>query len=275
MKIETFHPKAEALEKYIESYYILEHAEHDKPVSYLTFPSVFSIIAAVQNAENQILDHKIITKSSKSQRLETSIVCRFNEPICFEYQGAIKEICIYFKPLGINAFLKRALVDYSHSAFDSFVPFSDYETAMLSILKIENKAILAEHLENYWLRKFIGFSHPFLKDAIAKIDENPKITTVDLAKSFKVSQKTLIAQFKKHLCKTPSEYKKILRFRKAITKMKDSHEKTSLTQLSHLIDFFDQSHMIDNFKSLTKRTPRAFFENLTTLENSNIHWIFD
>ena len=56
--------------------------------------------------------------------------------------------------------------------------------------------------------------------------------------------------------------------------MKGSNEKTSLTELSHFIDFFDQSHMIENFKSLTKLTPRTFFENLTTMENSNVHWIF-
>lgn len=275
MKIETFHPQSQELRKYMDSYYILEHSENDNPVSYLTFPSVYSIVAIVQNAENIILDNKIITKSSKSKPLETSLVCRFNEPICFEYQGNIKEICIYFKPLGINAFLKKELANYSHSPFDSFVPFPDYESEMKRILKIKNKVALVGKLENYWLSKLTGFTHPFLSEVILKIEENAKITTAELASEFKVSQKTLIAQFKKHLCKTPSEYKKILRFRKAIVKMKDSNENTSLTELSHLIDFFDQSHMIDNFKSLTKLTPRTFFERLTTMENSDVHWIFN
>ena len=274
MKIETFYPQNEELKKYIESYYILQHFEDDDSVSYLTFPSVYSIIAVVENAENIILDNKIITKFSKSKPLETSLVCRFNEPICFEYQGNVKEICIYFKPLGINAFLEKELANYSQSSFDSFVPFIDYKSEMQRILKIKNKTVLVENLENYWLRKLTGFTHPFLNDAILKMDENLKITTAELANRFNVSQKTLIAQFKKHLCKTPSEYKKILRFRKAIAKMKGSNEKTSLTELSHLIDFFDQSHMIDNFKSLTKRTPRTFFESLTTMGNSNVHWIF-
>lgn len=274
MKIETFYPQSEALGKYVESYYILEHSENDHPVSYLTFPSVYSIVAVVNNAENIILDNKIITKFSTSKSLETSLVCRFNEPICFEYQGNIKEICMYFKPLGINAFLEKALANYSNSSFDSFVPFLDYASEMKRILKHRDRAVLVEQLERYWLGKLTGFSHPFLGDAISKIDEDLKITTAELASGFNVSQKTVIAQFKKHLCKTPSEYKKILRFRKAITKKRGGHEKTSLTELSHLIDFFDQSHMIDNFKSLTGLTPRTFFERLTTMENSNVHWIF-
>ena len=275
MKVETFSPKNEELKKYIESYYLLEHFEHEAKISYLTFPSLYSIIAVVNNAENIVLDDRIITRFSKSKPIETSLVCRFNTPICFEYQGNIKEICIYFKPLGINAFLEKALVNYSGSTFDEFVPFSDYESEMKRILTIQNIDVLVENIESYWLDKLVGFTHPFLSSAIFKIEENTKITTAELADEFNVSQKTLIAHFKKHLCKTPSEYKKILRFRRAVDKIKGSSENTSLTELSHLIDFFDQSHMISDFKVLAKRTPKVFFENLTTMGNSNIHWIFN
>ena len=208
MKVKAFYPQNEELSKFVESYYILEHSEHDNPVSYLTFPSVYSIVAVVKNAENVILDNKVITKYSESKTLETSLVCRFNEPICFGYQGNIKEICIYFKPLGINAFLKKELAHYSHSSLDKFEPFSDYQSEMERILKIKDKAVLTADLENYWLGKLAGFTHPFLSEAISKIDENLKISTTELASGFGVSQKTLIAQFKKHLCKTPSEYKK-------------------------------------------------------------------
>lgn len=274
MKIETFNPKSEVLKKFVESYYILEHSRNDVKISYLTFPSIFSVVAVVNSAENVILDNKIITKFSESKPIETSLVCRFNEPICFEYQGNVKEICIYFKPLGLNAFLRKDLSSYSQSSFERFVPFSDYESEMKRILNIKNKAILVENLENYWLHKLTGFSHPFLSDAISKITNNFNITTTELAREFNISQKTLIFQFKKHLSKTPSEYKKILRFRKAIAEMKGSNEKKSLTELSQIINFFDQSHMIANFKSLTNIPPRTFFKKLTTMGNSNVHWIF-
>ena len=274
MKINTFYPKHEVLQQYVASYYILEHSERDPAISYLTFPSLNSIVAAVPNAEHVRFEHKILTRPSQTKPMASSLVCRFNKPICFEYQGNIKEICIYFKPLGLNAFLPKPLASCSHGPFDPFNPFSDYATEMKRILKIEDPNELAQQLEAYWLTYCTGFTHPFLGEAIALIDDDLKITTAELARHFKRSQKTLIAQFKKHLCKTPSEYKKILRFRKAITAMKGSGNKTSLTELSHLIEFFDQSHMIGNFKALTQRTPRRFFENLTTMGNTNVHWIF-
>ncbi len=275
MQIETFKPQNKELQKYIESFYFLEHSRKDDKISYLTFPSIFSIVAVVNNAKNIITADSITTKFSKSKSLETSLVCKINTPICFQYQGDIKEICIYFKPLGLNAFIKKHLASFSHSYFDPFVPFSDYENAMKKILDTEDKTRLVESLEKYWLSKIIGFHHPFLSNAISQIEENPKITTLELANKFNISQKTLISHFKKHLCKTPSEYKKILRFRKTLTEMQNSNKETKLTELSYIIDFFDQSHMVANFKSLTGLSPKTFFKNLTTIENSSIHWIFE
>ncbi len=275
MKIETFKPKNKELQKYIESFYILEHSKDEDKTSYLTFPSVFSIVAVVLNAENIVTSKNIITKFSESKSLETSLVSRFNAPICFQYIGDIKEICIYFKPLGLNAFLENPLENYSSSYFDPFVPFSDYEKSMKTIMEIEDKTILAANLEMYWLSKMIGFQHPFLGNAISRIQENPKVTTSELANKCDISQKTLILHFKKHLCKTPSEYKKILRFRNALIEMQQSNKKTKLTELSYISDFFDQSHMISNFKLLTGLSPKLFFKNLSTVEKSNIHWIFD
>jgi len=275
MQIETFRPENKELQKYIESFYILEHSKNEDKISYLTFPSIFSIVAVVNNAENIIKADHITTKFSASKSIETSLVCRFNRPICFQYQGDIREICIYFKPLGLNAFLEKHLEDYSHNHFDPFVPFLDYTESMKNILDTEDRTLLVESLEKYWLNKMTGFFHPFLSNAISIIEDNPKITTLELANEFDISQKTLILQFKKHLCKTPSEYKKILRFRKAIAEMQESNKKPKLTELSYIADFFDQSHMVSNFKSLTGHSPKIFFKNLTTFEKSNIHWIFN
>lgn len=274
MQIKTFKPQNKELQKYIESFYILEHSRNEKKISYLTFPSVISFVTVELNSECIITSKKIITKFSESKSINTSLICRFNKPICFQYEGNIKEICIYFKPLGLNAFLVKPLEAYSSSYYDSFVPFSDYERSMKTILNIENKTLLAKDLETYWVNKIIGFEHPFLYDAIHLIQENHNVKTSDLADECKVSQKTLIAHFKKHLCKTPSEYKKILRFRNALSVKQQSNKNTKLTELSYIIEFFDQSHMVADFKSLTGHSPKTFFKNLKTIEDSNILWIF-
>jgi AraC-like DNA-binding protein len=275
MKIETFKPKNKELQKYIESYYILTHSKNEEKVSYLTFPTLFSVIAIVSNAENIINPNGVTTQFCPSKPLETSLVCRFNKPICFQYQGDIKEVCIYFKPLGLNAFLENPLEAYSNSHFDPFIPFPDYTESMIALLKVNDKSLLVSGLEAYWLKKLIGFEHPFLSDAVNRIGERPSITSSYLANEYGVSQKTFIKHFKRHLCKTPTEYKKILRFRRALLEMQLSDKTTKLTELSYITSFFDQSHMVSNFKMLTGLSPKKFFKNLSTIEKSNIHWIFN
>jgi AraC-like DNA-binding protein len=273
MKITTYKPSSKELQKYIECFYILTQSKNDEKVSYLTFPTLFSVVAAVINAKNIISDQKVTIKFSKGTPLDTSLVCRFNKPILVEYEGEIKEVCIYFKPLGLNAFLENALDSYSSSFVDEFIPFPDYEMAMQNILQMEDQSDSALEIEQYWLNKLLGFKHPFLHQALDAIHKEPDMTTHDLAKSLGVSQKTFIGQFKKHLCKTPTEYKKILRFRKAITEKQNSFEGNRLTDLAYISNFFDQSHMVASFKSLTGFAPKSFFQNLST-SNTNINWIF-
>ena len=275
MQIDFFRPENPGLQNYIEGYYILNHSEDEGNVKYLTFPSIYSIVSVVSHAENTVLPEIVSVKSSQFKSLDTSLVCRFNKPICFEYSGNIKEITIAFKPLGLNIFLKKELKDYSKGGFDAFVPFLDYEREMETIIAIKDQKLLVKCLEKYWVDKVNGFRHPFLHEAISLIEEKPNISTIALANQFDVSQKTLIKHFKHHICKTPSEYKRIFRFRKALETMRTGkNEVTNLTDLSYISDFFDQSHMITNFKSLTGLPPKSFFKNLTTVIDSKIHWLF-
>jgi AraC-like DNA-binding protein len=274
MKIDLFKPINEELQKYIESFYILTNSKNDEKVSYLTFPTLFSVVAVVANAENIISSEKVTIKFSASKSLDSSLVCRFNKPICVQYEGEIKEICIYFKPLGLNAFLGKSLESYSSSFVDEFIPFLDYEVSMKKILRTEDMTLLSLKIEQYWLKKLIGFQHPFLHEALNMMHKDPNITTLDLANELKISQKTLIKHFKRHLCKTPTEYKKIFRFRIALNENQLPNN-GKLTQLALASNFYDQSHMISNFKSLTGFTPKLFFKNLSTTVTGNINWIFN
>lgn len=274
MKIKTYQPLSKELQKYIECFYILSNSKDDDKVSYLTFPTLFSVVAAVKNAKNIVTNQKVTIAFSNEDAIDTSLVCRFNKPIFVEYEGEIKEICIYFKPLGLNAFLEKPLETYSNSFVDEFIPFPDYELTMQNILKIEDNADLALKIEQYWLDRLIGFKHPFLHEALDSIHRDPNITTYDLAKGLGVSQKTFIRQFKKHLCKTPTEFKKILRFRIAICEKQRSLEGNRLTELAYISNFFDQSHMVASFRSLTGFAPKSFFQKLSTKNANNINWIF-
>ena len=74
--------------------------------------------------------------------------------------------------------------------------------------------------------------------------------------------------------KTPYEFRKITRFRKALQKFNQQVDPLSLTELTYILNYFDQSHLVKEFKELTGFSPKPFFKQLSTLENGTISWLF-
>jgi AraC-like DNA-binding protein len=71
--------------------------------------------------------------------------------------------------------------------------------------------------------------------------------------------------FERYLCKTPAEFRKVIRFRKAVNAHRLLPAEQGLTRLSLLANYFDQSHMIRDFKELTGHTPKSFFRSISRL----------
>lgn len=269
MNVEIFKPTNKKLQKYIECYYILNHFKGKHKTAYLTFPSMFSIASVVSNANITQIENKIAVSQSSKQNFISDLVTKFTSPLLIQYEGNIKEITIYFKPLGINAFLENNLKTYDNKNQFDFLPFSDYKKNMLNILSLKSKKEMIDGLEKYWLGKLRGFQNIKLQNCVNSIIENPELSISTVAKNNNISHKSLIQNFKKHLCKTPSEFKKVVRFRKAM----DNKKNNTLTEVSHMANYFDQAHMIKDFSDLTNHKPKDFFENLFS-KDEKINWIF-
>ncbi len=276
MKIKVYSPSHSLLKKYIESIYILTHTAEEEPAKYITFPSIFTIVSISEKSKSIIKGNQLIIRECEDNKVETNLVSDFNKPVYVQYEGKINEITIYFKPLAINSFLEQDLNHYNSSSFSEFVPFEDYRKAMIDILSLQNDAEKIEAIENYWLSKLIGFQHNFLETILSEMmcDENDALTITELCEKNNISRTTLNKHFGRHICKTPSEFKKILRFRNAVNKYASDKARNNLTNIAYSVDYFDQSHMTREFKSVTGFSPKVFFEKTTALEKKQIHWLF-
>ena len=175
----------------------------------------------------------------------------------------------------MNAFVEKSLSSYTSSFFSDFIPYDDYENTMKQILNESNFEKRQNLIENYWLSKLKEFNHSFLKDVIADLSVAEKEYSIDeLAKKYNTSRQNLSKHFEIHLCKTPSEFKKVHRFREALKSKINKNSKNNYTSLSYDMLFYDQSHLIKDFKSLTGLTPKTFFKNITSQENGEINWLF-
>lgn len=273
MTIKIYKPTNPLLKKFIECFYIFEQTSEEKPVTYFTFPSIYTIVTISEQTKTLETGNKIIVKSFPDNSIETNLVSNFNEPVLVKYEGKINEITTYFKPLGINAFINNDLRYYSKGAFPDFDPYDDYKDCMTSILSIKNNNEKIEKIERYWISKLKPFEDVLLENILIEMMDTNNLNQSITKLSHKTgrSRTTINKHFDKYICKTPSQFKKIVRFRAAI----QSHvQKKNKMDVCYNLDYFDQSHMIKDFKKLTGFTPKTFLSKISTLENEQIKWLF-
>jgi AraC-like DNA-binding protein len=274
MEVSVFKPNNEKLKQFIECFYTLKTSKNAS-TSYITFPSVYTIVAILTNARFEINNHQITTKESTSSKFVSSIVAHFQNPIIFTYRGFINEITIYFKPGGINAFLDKPLSYYNKADFNSFNPFADYEANMINVLnqKTDKEKILA--LEKYLLskcRKDVNSTLNQIIEAILNPTFENTFSINELSEKFKISRKTIHKLFIEYVGKSPAEFKKTVRFRQALEKGVNPEILKLLTGIAHSTNYYDQSHMLKDFKALTNQNPKSFFKSLSTIHDKTIFW---
>lgn len=267
MSIEFYKPLLEALNPYLEGYYFVSPGEHSKPLHYWTFPNNFFIVSVSLGAAVHMQANQIIVTPSASNTLISDYVSSYTTPIEVIYQGAVKEITLYFKPLGIQQFIQDAPLLFQQKTALNFNPFPDFMIVMKQILEMSDRDLQRKTLENYWLSKRVVRDLHLMKEIIQDIESEQKIE--DIAHKNGFSRQHLRTMVTRAVGKSPSEYRKVHRFRTAIHTHKPS---MSLTELSYESLFYDQSHLIKDFKQLTRINPHSFFKKVAT--HQACIWLF-
>lgn len=267
MKLEFYKPQNKTLAKYIEGYYFIAPDGNSNKLNYWTFPNNFFILSVNQNAEIGFEDEKITIQPSKEKNIAADFVSRYHKPLEIIYTTSVDEITIYFKPLGINHFLPEAERILKLGKMADFNPFEDFKFKMEEIFSIQNREKQIGLLEGYWLSKLNERSLALTPEILNDVESDLKIDEIAQKNNF--SRQHLNKLFLKYIGKSPSEYRKIHRFRNSLIKQKNSK---NLTELSYETAFYDQSHLIKDFKSLTNNSPNSFFKKVDT--NKENIWLF-
>ena len=278
MNIQLYKPQNILLQNFIEYFYILTKRGDEQAVTYLTFPNIYSMVSISQNAAIKTTGNKVSVEFNADNVLVSELAVRYTQPLLIEYTGEANEITICFKPLALNAFLDHPISHYAKNdtILDPFIPFEDFIERMKEIMLMRNDEEKIAAMEGYWINKLKGVSHPFLYQVIYDmlVPNNEEMTIAEIARKNKITQKTLIKHFEQHIGKTPSDFRKIVRFRNALKQKAWERKNDNLTDITYISRYFDQSHMIKDFKVLTGFTPKEFFKKLSSSHDGKINWIF-
>lgn len=276
MKIQFFKPNSELLQEYLEGYYFLSHSADTARTSYLTFPNNFAILSVCDQVFIQNDQLNVLVSGHKDGHFVSELITHFRKPASITYEGKVEEITFYFKPLGLNAFLPRALSLYTAEYFSTFDPYDDYRFAMQAALAEHDTDKRRDIIEAYWINKLQGFVHSLLQDIVKALQQQGNTDTLEkTALKFHTTRQYIHEQFKLHLCKTPVAFRKTQRFREALSSSIEMNGKgDNLTALSYEALFYDQSHLIKDFKAFTGMTPKKFLQAISFQEDAMVNWLY-
>ena len=97
------------------------------------------------------------------------------------------------------------------------------------------------------------------------------VTIYELSKLLKVNESTLYRFFSASLGQSPKDFIQTVRFRNTLSLLL-KHQYKSLTELTYVSMFYEQSHFIKDFKKRSGLPPNSLPKNVQ-LEQSLLAWI--
>lgn len=273
----TVKPKDEVVAKYIDYYYF--HASEDPGFSrkFFFYPNYKHAITVYEGSEVSLTDDTSLVIPSTEKKIFAFYSINTDKNFKVELNGIFNKIGIVFNPLGLNHFSKEPLSEFCNRTVFKFEHFGDDFIALSQNVFNEqdaNKKI--DLLDTFFKEKYCGFDEVVVKKAMLEIlNSNGSVRVEELSETLGVNRKTLLRLFKKHLCSSVEEYKKMVMFRNALNYSQQMGEDASLTDVALYSLYYDQAHYIKHFKSVTKESPKTLLSKLTKLGNQEVYWNFE
>jgi len=205
-----------------------------------------------------------ILNSNKSLSDNVALYGHQNDFYDMELKGDLSVFSIVFQPQGLMQFFKFPLCEI----YNQNVPLKyligqngrDLEEKMGEALSFNQRVtIIEEYLLNLLKKNFAVFEFKRISRVVELIRRTKgNINVNQMASEACLSRKQFERIFARDIGISPKQYLKIIRFQFAIFQ-KQQNPKLDLEELSFLSGYFDQSHFINDFKSLSGLTPRQFF----------------
>ncbi len=272
MQIQHFNVINLALQPYIDYYYLLSTEGDTATVTYQAFPSINTPVCFFNDCVIQLLPGKAIVEKSVAEAFSEIVVGNPIKPVSVSMPPGIKEFCIVFKPLGINntqAKKMGQLLKHNFSATNLFGDLKEVISVILNrgegIVQLENK-LLARLQETEELKS--------LRQIIHLLKENENITFEMISRKVFLTYKNIYRLFLAHTGVSPVKFRNILKFRTAVAKGVGSLYNKKMSEIAIDSGYYDQAHLINEFKKIANHTPKAFMSAITLEADKKIAWKF-
>jgi len=267
--IKTIAPSSPILKKYIECFYIYESMPNST-FKYIAFPHFNTGLSFMKGVSVKRENWTLQVLENGSANVHIEILGKYTTPVLLEYKGQLREISVIFKPLGMNRFFMDNYLSLAPNFSQELVNdvWRKFGETLFSGDDDINK------IESFLLAQFCDhFEFSTIEKALELLENNDEKTTISaIASEVGLNVKTFQRYFQKHMGCSPVEYRRIYRFRSALTNKLNSTEWKNLTDITYEGGYYDQSYFIKEFRKITHHNPKDFFKSTSKMDGDKIIW---
>lgn len=274
----TVKPKNALVSKHVSYYYFHRSDDAAFKKNFFFYPNYNHALTVYRGSDVDFTESGSLVNPS----VHDTISCFYSINTCSNFKvslnGIFNKIGVVFNPLGLNHFINKPLSEVFERSSYIFNYFGEaFCTVLEEVYEEQDNDRKASILDAYFAENYIGFEESIVKNAVAEIlNSNGSVRVEELSDKLQVNRKTLLRLFKKHLCCSVEEYKKLVMFRNALNYSQQNRNEASLTDIALYNLYYDQAHFIKHFKSVTKLSPKTLLSNLTHLGSQGVvYWHFE
>ena len=175
--------------------------------------------------------------------------------------GRASLLGVRFTPLGARAFFRMPMHELANRVLELADLFGrEAEITRERLREINDWPARIDHFEQLIADRLADGDEAsseinWMLRALTRV--NGRIRMRALERELGWSSKRTIGRFKEHVGLTPKTFARLLRFRAAVAAI-DAAEDPDWCELAHACGFYDQAHLINEFRAFSDCSPREF-----------------
>jgi AraC-like DNA-binding protein len=266
---EVFKPKSELLKKYISEITILKETS-SYPKEYFAFPHNVNSIVFFKDTEIKYSNHYLEINRAPNKNGCVVAIGKYVEPLRVKYNDFVHEIAVNFTSTGINYFFDERFEGMAQSPIQVLNNAQLKEFAIVLFDTNEKERVI--EVERFFEDRFMPKDLQLIEKIIGIVENDTLVKFKDISTALNISVRNINRLFHKYVDCSPKDYKKIIRFRSAISDY--NKEDFNLTEICLKNEYYDSPHFTREFKKLTKMSPKKYFKHLTFESKNKYPYIF-
>lgn len=208
-----------------------------------------------------------VDRAGQFLKQPAAVVCgQLTGPLVLHSSPDAGMIGIRFQPSGMAPFLSTSMQSLTDARVPAEDLFVDIDQLIEDIAESSNDAQRLASCNRFLIRS-IDFdrSNSYVRCALESIMQTRGRTSVEsLATLVGTSRRSLELAFQKEVGTSPKMYCRITRFRHLFDAMSENGSSVNWVQIALDTGFFDQSHLIRDFRRFAGNSPTSFLTDQTS-----------